>query len=232
MSQSKIRVWTVQEESSLIALRKKRETISVMSKNLNRTPSSINAKIDRMHLYGPSHKMWTEQDLEFVRVNYRHTSRSRKDIASSLHRSEGSIDFAIRSLGLQQIRRTRWSEEEDDLLRDNVGKHSVNHLSKLLHKSVNQIVSRIKTLRLHRSCRDEWYTTGDVASIIGCSRQKVRDHIASGCLKARSHYENRQLWEVRREDIRAFICKYPSELQNRNCDILQIVDIFTNGALR
>jgi hypothetical protein len=236
MTSEKFAVPYTKEEDTFIRGHYGKGGLSVkeIAKELNRTPVSIEKYLRIHRILKQPHVPWTENDLETLRLGYKGRLSEVSLLGKKLNRTIASIEAKAASIGLKRIKRKLWSASDIEYLRENVGRYNVRLLAHTLHRSVNAVVLQIKTLRLHRSYRNGWYTTTEAASILGCSRQKIHWLIKDKKLTATGHYseENNRCWEITREALKKFICKYPAELQGRNIDIVQIVDILTvNGVI-
>ncbi len=101
----------------------------------------------------------------------------------------------------------------------------------MMHRSFNSVIVRMKRKGHLRRVRDGWYTKKEVCEILGCEHKWLQRRIESGALIASWHSEVKPqksggaLWEIRDKDLRAFIRKYPEELNGRNVDMIQIVEL-------
>jgi hypothetical protein len=201
---------------------------------LHRTVPSLEHRLFQLKLKREVHKYWEEHEKEYIRLHYKGTDASKLDMAKALGRTRGSVDHCVRMMGLQKYRCNLWKPSDDEYLKENVGRYSVQIIANRLHRSPNAVVIRLKMLKLHRRNKDGWYSTKEIADIFGCSAGHVRGLIESGKLIAERHGIGGagNMWEVRRAAAKNFICRYPDELQNRNVDILQFVDILTANGVK
>jgi hypothetical protein len=68
--------------------------------------------------------------------------------------------------------------------------------------------------------------------ILGMNDTTVRNMIKRGAIKARTHWGKetaygggRECWHITREALRDFICAYPTALNGRTVDFVQLVDV-------
>ena len=209
-------------------------TRNQICKALGKSEMSMKSFLRRHHIVKQEHKPWTEDDIEEIRLHYKQNPTAIAYLAKRLGRSIYAIKAKAAELGYVKSGRRFWSEDENEFLRDNVGRFNVAKLSDMLHRSNNAIILHMKTLKLHRKDRVGWYTSTEVAGILGCSRQKINTLIIDKKLSVVPHNgrASHDIWEITRESLQKFICRYPGELQGRNVDIVQVVDILTtNGVI-
>jgi hypothetical protein len=226
------RKWCLEEVLNLAKWRKEGVIVSEIAQRLGRATGSVEARLNRDRIVVQQHRDWTQDEIEYVKVKYKRTDKSKKEIAQALNRTFGSVDHIIRLLGMQKYKCQKWSKKDDDFLIENVGDMTPNKIARLLHRTINSVVLRLKYLKLHRRNKIDWYSTGDVAEMFGCTSSLIRTYIESGKLKAQKRYDNAKniMWEIRRNNLREFVISYPFELNGKNCDIVQIIDlVLPNG---
>lgn len=92
-----------------------------------------------------TYKRWTKEEIKYVTENYGKILV--KDIAESLDRTQPSVQRKITGLGLamsddeyqKMTGKTRWTEEEEQALREHYGRGNVKYLSELLGRNEDQI---------------------------------------------------------------------------------------------
>ena len=200
---------------------------------LGKSPESLKSFLRRHHIVKQEHKLWTEDDIEEMRLHYKQNPTAIAYLAKKLERSIYAIRAKAAELGYVKSGRRFWSEDEDEILRDNVGRYNVAKIADILHRSHNAVILHMKALKLHRKDRIDWYTTTEAASILGCSRQKIKMLIDDKKLSVvpRNGKESHDIWEISRDSFKKFICRFPGELQGRNVDIVQVVDILTTNGV-
>jgi len=224
--------WTPVEMERLKELREKGVQVVKIAKMMGRTISSIQGKVQHERFIKFKFVPYTDAEKEYIRVNYKLTNESKKKLATELGRTFASVDRMTRLLGLQKWHCKYWLPEHDDYLKEVVGDLSVATIARRMNRGVNTVVRRIKFLHLHRKAKHGWYSSGEVAEILGCTSMTVRkNYIETGKLKAQPRYdcERNIMYEIREADLKNFIIRYSFELQGRNCDMVQIVDILSNG---
>ncbi|AZA49580.1 hypothetical protein EG346_15955 [Chryseobacterium carnipullorum] len=132
-AKSEIDYWTDQE---IVFLSKNRLLSNKeISEKIGRTEQSVSLKRNRLGLSQLS-KNYDEFEIEYLIVNYH--EKTTKEIAEFLGRSISSIQSKAYELGITK-KSEYWSKQEIKLLKTNI-KKSNESLSKLLNKSLNQIV--------------------------------------------------------------------------------------------
>jgi hypothetical protein len=182
---------------------------------------------------------WTEPEREILRLHYNgygcsiKCSRIMKE--HGFNRTPMACQSQAKILGLQtniNAGRSRdWTGEEDEFLKENAEKHSKYWLSGKLHRTVNSVVFRKKFLRINGFSKDGWYNLVETAGIFGINHKTTIDLINSGKLKAirRNGVDvPKNFWEITEESLYQFLTTYPSFLQGRNCDMVQVLAIATN----
>jgi hypothetical protein len=174
----------------------------------------------------------TDEQREIIRRDYRGTTESALKLAHRFGLTRWQVQYALESMRITRRWGDRyWTESEDNYLRANIEKLSVGQMSKRLKRSRSSIYSRAWRFKLSWKNHDGWYTLNEAAEILGNDQNKVRRWIEQGILKASYHYgvkpsqKGGYCWHIRREDLVAFIRRYPQELVGRNVDIIQIVEI-------
>ena len=177
-----------------------------------------------------NHK-WTPDELEIVRRDYQGDSDSVQRIAHSLGVSFYAVKGQISKLGCAKITdRQRWTPAQDEQLEDLIPRMSLLQVAKRMRRSVFSITVRAKRIGISRRDRNGWYTKNEVAAILGVDHKWIQKRIDIGALKASQlggvpGKEGGALWCIREADLRRFIRQYPEELNGRNVDLIQIVDI-------
>jgi len=179
----------------------------------------------------PRHN-WTDEEREIVRRDYRHTHACRREIASKLGVTENAVAGQIARMGIgKRSDRRYWIDREDEILIRDATRYSPRQIARRLHRSINSVVVRMKRLKLSRRVRDGWYTKRDACEILGVDHKRVQRWIDNGMLKA--HYHNGSkpqqngsaCWHIWESDLARFIRHYPQDLNGRNVDLIQVVDI-------
>lgn len=175
---------------------------------------------------------WTEEEIGVVRRDYAQNRASLRDIANHLGVSEHTVAHQVDKLGLRKRpERKSWTLKEDDYLREVANELSPNQIAKKMKRSVNSVVVRMKRLKLHRRYRNGWYTKNEVCEILGVDHKFVQTRINRGELKAYPHNGSipkqygGACWHIKEENLKEYILEYPHELNGRNVDLIQIIDL-------
>lgn len=96
-------------------------------------------------------KRWTEEELEFLRKNYRDIDIS--IIATELGRSNAAIKQTASKLELKK--RNFWTEEELSYLKNNYTKMNYEKIGEKLNRSANSVHQKINDLNLPRK-QENW----------------------------------------------------------------------------
>jgi hypothetical protein len=184
-----------------------------------------------------AHK-WTEDELDYIRCNYRGTVRSKQEIARMLSYRCGEditvhqVTGRIQAMGLAAKKAPPWTEKEIRYLERNANSLSLTKMARKLGRSVNAVKVKEKRMNLRRRYRDGWFTKKEVCEILGADHKKVQGWIDSGELAAEWNNpdikpcgKGMSYWRIQQEDLREFIRRYAGELQGRNVDIFMIVEI-------
>ena len=178
------------------------------------------------------YRWWTEEDRETMRRDFR-PGRNNAELAARMGRSLTAVKSQATKMGLCRPSRqpNRWTPQEDDRLRDMVGRLNDERCALALGRGVNSVRIRAKRLGLSWQDHDGWYNATEVARILGVDRHWVLLRIKQGTLRA-SPFGNREpqqrgmaCWRIGEQDLRGFLRRYPHELSGRNVDLVQIVQI-------
>ena len=183
---------------------------------------------------------WTDEERDIVRRDYHYTSASAQEIADRLSRMTGEhiTEYAVKgqisAMGIaKRSDRRSWTPEEDELLRELAHQYCPRRIKRIMHRSLNSVVVRMKRLHLSRRVRDGWYTKREVCEILGMDHKWVQRRIDSGALKAEPHDPEAPLpkknggscWHITEKDLAKFIVHHPQELNGRNVDLIIVVDL-------
>ncbi len=176
---------------------------------------------------------WTEDELEAVRLGYRGTITSARNIASVLGRTPFGVKGQVQKLGVTRTKPRNWTADEDEQLIELMGKHPPQQVAKRMHRSVNAVIMRSKRLGFSRRTRDGWYTKMDVCQMLGVDHHWLQPYINRGELQASWHYGTRPgqagmaCWHINEKDLREFIIAHCYDLVGRNADLPGIVYVLT-----
>jgi len=190
----------------------------------------------------PNHK-WTEVEDEYVRTHYKGNGKSVFEIAQFLRLKPGQIKSHIQFLGLSNhTGHARWDPKDDELLRELAGKLSCSRIGKRLTpiRTATAVSLRLRRLNISRRVRDDWYTKTEAAEIFGVDHHRIQYFIDTGYLGASYHHDTKPckggmaMWHIDRDAMASFLQRHADELNGRNVDLIQIVQILTrstNGQL-
>jgi hypothetical protein len=86
-------------------------------------------------------KNYTQDELEYIKENYNDITA--QELATQLNKSIGSINNAIRKLGLIKQQHNKWTDEEIQFLKTNY----INMTSEEISRYINHSVDAINTMR-------------------------------------------------------------------------------------
>lgn len=180
----------------------------------------------------PYRHRWTPEEDDYVRVHYEGTFRSCEAIARVLERTPYAVKARVSTLGLAKITdRKPWTAAEVDRLQILLEQYAVLTVARKMKRSVNAVSVKAKVLGFSRRNRSGWYTKAEVCTILGKDHKWVQRRIDDGSLEASWHNGRhpRQpgsgMWHIGEKSLKAFIRRYPDELNGRNVDFVAIVDI-------
>lgn len=181
---------------------------------------------------------WTLDEIDIVRREYKGTNESAAWIANYLSHLVGeritlcAVKGQVQKLGLGSRRPPRWTPEEEERLAELITQYAPITVAKMMHRGLNSIVLKAKRMGLSRRCHDGWYTKREVCEICGVDHKKVQQWLDSGKLRGQAHFpgdtpqkNGQHPWHILEKDLRDFIVSYNGELQGRNVDLMQIVNI-------
>jgi len=176
---------------------------------------------------------WTEEERIFIRVHYRHSHASRRELAALLGVTEYGVAGQIAKMGIaKRSDRRRWTPEEEEQLAELIPRFAPGTIAKRMHRSVNSVVVKSKRLGCCRRYRDGWFTKKEICEILGVDHKWVQARIDQGILLARPHHPNSPpgkngsaCWEVSSQDLRRFVINYRQDLNGYNVDLVSLVPI-------
>ena len=178
-----------------------------------------------------NHK-WADDERNIIRRDYRHTRKSRQELAARLGVTEFAVAGQIANMGIAKSddRRPRTLKEKE-ILAKLIPLYCPRVVARKMHRSLNSVVVMSKRLNIHRRYREGWFTKREVCEILAHDHKWVQARIYSGALKASSHYGERptqkgmSAWHIDQNDLVAFIRRHPEELVGCNIDIIMIVEL-------
>ena len=178
-----------------------------------------------------NHK-WTDDERGIIRRDYKHTRKSRQELAARLGVSEYGVAGQIAYMGIARSEdRHPWSPEEKEKLAELIPQYCPRRVALMMHRSINSITVMARRIRASRRHRTGWFTKREVCEILGHDHKWVQRRIDSGALKASYHHGHRptqkgmSAWHINEHDLVQYIRKYPEELVGCNVDIIIIVEL-------
>jgi hypothetical protein len=181
---------------------------------------------------------WTDEERDIVRREYKGTNESARWIADYLSHFTGekitlyAVKGQVQKMGLALNKSRSWTEKEEQILEDMINQYAPLTIAHRLKRSVNSVVLKSKRMRLSRRIRDGWYTKREICGILGVDHKKIQHWIDLGYLKGEAHFPGDtpqkngfHPWHFKEKDVKDFIINYAYELQGRNVDIWQLVNI-------
>lgn len=183
--------------------------------------------------------MWTIDEREIIRRDYRGTNKSADGIASRLGVTFNAVKGQIQKMGISFHREDRkpWKPSEEKYLINNIHSLPVEIISKKIKRGISSVILKSKRLHLKRRERDGWYTKREVCEILGIDHHKAQIYIDCGALKASYHNGHRPgkngmaMWHINERDLRNFIIAYSSEFVGRNVDLFQIIALLAGNKM-
>jgi len=189
---------------------------------------------------------WTTPEVEIVKQEYKGKSpaqsckRALKEKLNS-ERSLFAIQHKAKEFGLQIVSLASfprngkdWTEKEDEFLIKNRQRYSLYYCSEKLKRSLAAINWRCSFLHINGEGRDGWYTLSEASGILGIHVSLLRKIVKDGMLVAKRRNPNvkESDWEITEDGLYDFMTQYPMFLQNRHCDMVQVIDILTKGGIK
>jgi hypothetical protein len=147
------------------------------------------------------------------------------------------INKRARAIGLSRTKEARWAPTEEWIL--NRWGHLVDaaiqtKLKKAgYHRSLTAVHLKVRRLRIKQNLYG--YSANQLAEAFGIDRHKIAAWIARGALPAerrgtaRTSAQGGDMYWIRRDDVRAFILKYPEEIELAKVEKIWFLDLLTNG---
>jgi len=178
-----------------------------------------------------NHK-WTDEERDIIRRDFRHTRRSRQELAARLGVTEYAVAGQISNMGIAKSHdRHPWTLKEKERLAELILQYCPRNVALKMHRSINSVVVMAERQHIPCRCRNGWFTKREVCEILAHDHKWVQARIDCGVLKASSHYGGipQQLgfsaWHIEEKDLVEFIRRHPEELVGYNIDIIMIVEL-------
>lgn len=123
-----------------------------------------------------------------------------------------------------------WEPEQEEFLRKNLRKLSMNELERRLKRHKAAIIRKAYSLGLYKENNGEGYTLADLMIGLGISsNHKIYEWIDKGWLKGKKVIVALRLeqWYFSSNDIRKFILAHPEQINQHKMDWLWVVDILS-----
>lgn len=183
---------------------------------------------------------WTEEERDYVRVNYRGNRASADQIASHIGVTFFGVRGQIQSLGIVKVTdyRKNWTPEEEERLADLGQTYCPRRVAHMMHRSLASVTVKMKRMRILRRIKNGWFDKAEVCDILGVDHKWVQRRIDRGELEASHHHERRPSkegsgsWHIWQESLAQFIRDHARELDGRSVDLQAIVwllDLPKNG---
>jgi len=176
--------------------------------------------------------MWTDDERDIIRRDYKHTSKSCQELAARLGVTEYGVKGQVSNMGIAKSDdRRSWTPQEKERLGKLIPHFCPRVIARMMHRSINSVVVMAKRQNYPRRYREGWFTKREVQEILAHDHKWVQRRIDSGALIATYHYEHRPTqkgmssWHIEEADLVKFIRKYPQELVGCNIDIIMIVEL-------
>lgn len=172
----------------------------------------------------PKTRQWNQEEKELIRREYRGTPESKQRLIQLLNTTPDALDHQIALLGLSHPQNHRpWTPQDDRTLEDMLRKTTPIQAAKALRRSINTVNARIRYLDTIRRPRDGDYTVTELTTILGKPETWVQRRIDDGLLKAHPSPDGQPVVPERR--LRAFVRRYPHDLQGANFDLTALARI-------
>ena len=99
-------------------------------------------------------RRWTKEEEDYIKDHYK--TRTVKDIAEVLGRSERSVIMRARHLGVAKLKIKRWTEEEEDYLKKNFKKKSFKEMADHLERTEKSVSKKALGMGLRRKTPYLW----------------------------------------------------------------------------
>ena len=184
---------------------------------------------------------WLESERDIVRREYDGTNQTARLIAAKIAYSAGervtfnAVKGQVQKLGLAIDKSRRWTPGEIEILQEMITRYAPFTIARRLHRSENSVIVKSKRLGCSRRARDGWFTKREVCEICGVDHKKTQRWIDEGWLQASYHNGNRPqkngmaMWHIDEKGLRDFIIQHGAELQGRNVDLFQIINLLVES---
>ena len=176
-------------------------------------------------------RRWTAAEETLLQSHYRPQGAMAvyARLAPILGRTPEAIRERATHLGIARKggHRTVWTPERDEQLATLYGRHTPTGVARRMGLSVAAVCNRAHVLGVRSSDHDGWYSATEAAALFGVEQHWVLSRIRSGAIKATRRSPTR--WRIEATDLRAFVVRYPSELQGRTVQMVPFVALLEAG---
>ena len=176
--------------------------------------------------------VWTQEEMDTLRREYRPGGKTQEELAAQMGVTKNQLGKQISRMGLQRNQRQpAWSDEENRTLLELIERKPVDQVARRMHRTRAAVIGQLRKLQISRRNRNGWYTLRETAEILGMEIRLVKKYMEDGSLRATGHHgkllapERGQMWHIEEKDLRRFIRRHPQDLQGRNVDMIQLVQI-------
>jgi len=180
-------------------------------------------------------RVYTEEEKQYIRNTYRNNKQSKVKIMKDLNLRETQVEYLVQKLELTRSinrgKRKIWNTKEIEYLKENIGKLEISTIANYLSRSYSSVLTKMQEEGISRRTRVDWYTTVEVAEILGTRREWVTNKIILGKIKAskredgifKNGIKNTE-YKISREALKNFIRTYPRDLEGLRINMVHFVD--------
>lgn len=182
-------------------------------------------------------KIYTPQAIEYVAKNYNpYEMGSLAKVSKALKLAPETIQKMALKAGVPGVTEKkkvcrRWSAEDDAFIFENAFNKSWVWIGKQLGRTARAVYCRARRIGLDKEVRD-YYTTTDVATVMGVDHSTVVYWIDNGWLRVFTvEGEVNTFYRTTEKEIIRFIMNHPTKFRLRNVDQFWFMDMLTDGGI-
>lgn len=174
--------WTEEEEQFLIDNYKELR-VKGLAVALNRTTSSIEAKVEKLRCGGfvtDIQPQWSDEDTKFLKSNY--MDMNNNAIARVLGRTPSSVQSKLSYMGLRRSRvidRSAWTDSEEGFLVENYNDLGAGGVAEKTGRSIWVVMEKVRELRgagvALKNIRKKWNDIEDDFLVENWSSKSIND---------------------------------------------------------